>query len=121
MILSNGGATSVTILGEKVDDHLVIEKATTTTATGKKRSQVNGKRYFAKIGWRCTGTVYGQVTDLLTDQSFFYYYTPDTIPDYLSASDFPMVVDLVLTKEGHAGGGDKKYFLEIELSGVNLL
>ena len=121
MIISDG-STSYTFEGEQIDDERIVEKASTRTSTGRIRSQVNGKRYAAKVGIRCNATIYGQITDLLTNQANFYYFTPTTIPDDLSASDFPMAVDIDgPSKKRQAGGGEKKYYIEFEVQGVNLL
>lgn len=112
------GTTTLTFTGTRFDDFTNVEKSTSTTAGGNKRSTTAGHRFIVKEGIRETGTVYGQLVALLTNGATTYYYTPTNVPDYLSSSDFPMRVNIEPpTKKRHVGGGTKKYYIELAIEG----
>jgi hypothetical protein len=118
MIIS-GNTASLTFTGTQFDDFTILEQASTRTAGGNIRTIRAGQRFKAVEKIRMTGTVYASLMSLLTDNSEQYLYTPTIIPDYLSSSDFPMKVNIGQPRKiRHAGGGTKKYYVEIMIEGT---
>lgn len=121
MIISNG-TIAYTYIGVQTDDFIQKDTSTKRSAGGRLKSSTSGIRFVCVDRIRITGAELQELTDLLNDGSFSYYYTPSVIPDYLSAADFPMeVVFSKITKTRHAGGGGKIYFVELAIEGVNYL
>jgi hypothetical protein len=121
MILTSE-STTLTFNGTRFDDFMDMEQSSTRTAGGLTRTIRSGHRFKAIEGIRLTGTELKSLMDMLTDGSEEYYYTPTNIPDYLTSSDFPMSVNIGRpTKTRHAGGGTKKYYIELPIEGTSKL
>lgn len=121
MIISDG-LTDLTYEGTQVDDFLLIEQDVKTTASGERRANNSGRRFKVVEGIRMTASEVDSLMTLLTNGATAYYYTPTTVPGYCDALDFPMQVHIgVPKKTRHAGGGEKKYHVEIEIEGTEYL
>ena len=116
------GTTTLTFSGTQVNDFLNIDKNQSVSAGGQVRSQVSGARYIVREAIRVTGDELQSLITLLTNQSDYYYYTPSTVPDYMSASDFPLRCDISApSKIRHVGGGTKRYYCEISVESVDYI
>lgn len=117
MIISDG-VTDLTFLGTQTDEFLRIEQSSAKTAGGGNRTIRAGKRFAVIEKIRMTGTEYGTLTDLLLNGASNYYYTPTNTPDFMSSTDFPMSVKISIPKKNRAaGGGDKKYYIQLSIEG----
>jgi hypothetical protein len=121
MIISDG-TTNLTYTGTQSDDFLPVEQSSTRTAGGSSRTIRVGKRFATIEQIRLTGSELLELINLLTNGASEYYYTPTVTPDYLTSSDFPMAVSIgIPKKQRHVGGGDKKYYVELEITGKDYL
>jgi hypothetical protein len=121
MIISDG-TTNLTFNGTQMDDFLDIEQSSTRTAGGNTRTIRAGKRFKVIEKIRMTGSQFGTLINLLTNNSEDYFYTPTITPDYLTSSDFPMSVNIGRpTKIRQAGGGVKKFYVELPIEGSSYL
>ena len=121
MIISDG-VTELTFLGTQVDDFIDLEQSSSRTAGGNIRTIRAGKRFKVLEKIRLTGSEYGALINLLTNNAETYFYTPANTPDYLTSSDFPMSVSIGKpTKSRHVGGGTKRYYIEIPIEGSSYL
>jgi hypothetical protein len=110
------GTTTLTFTGTQVDDALELSQSRTTTAGGNDRIVRPGKRFIIEERVRLTGSEYGSLMTLLLSGAENYQYTPTIVPDYFTASDFPMKVSIdIPRKEGQAGGGGKKYYVSLRM------
>ena len=107
-------------IGTQLDENLTPEFSTGTTAGGETFGSVGGNRLQFREGIRVTGTEYKSLMELLnTGEPTYYTPTSETI-GLFALYDFPMeVVKTKVDKTGFAGGGDKRYYLEISAESVN--
>lgn len=122
MSIITDGTNPVTFAGTQVDDFQNIEQGTSRTGGGGNRTIVAGRRFIVLEQFRSIGTVLKSLLELLTNGSDAYFYTPSVIPDHMDSSDFPMSVKISKPeKRRQGGGGDKKYFYEMKIEGVEYL
>ena len=121
MILS-AGSNTLTTTGDQHDDRPDIEASFRQSAGGDLKSQISGERFTVIERIRLTGTQYRTLLDILKDDLNEKQYTPNVVPDYLTAGDFPMTVTIPRHKKmRHVGGGDKKYYVELFIRGVSYI
>ncbi len=58
--------------------------------------------------------------NVLNTASDYFYFTPDSVPDYMSADDFPLAVYIgPPSKIRHVGGGEKRHYVEMAVEAVD--
>lgn len=120
MILTDGVDTFTYNGGTMHDDFLNLEKTIGLTSGGVQKSQVSGKRFVDTLQLRLTQGDFASLMQLLDKPSANYSYTPNFIPSYLSVSDFPMDVSVdVPTKQAMVGGGERKFYVELKITGTS--
>jgi hypothetical protein len=116
------GTTTITLTGVQADDFQNTEQSSRRTAGGGIRTIRTGRRFITKEKYRLKGTEYKSFMDLITNNSTEYLFTPTVIPDYMNTSDFPMSVNITIPRKiRQAGGGDKKYHIEVTYEGVDYI
>jgi hypothetical protein len=117
-----GDSDTIFIPFSTTDDFLVSYESEDITTGGMITAQQSGSRYVVvEKDIRLTGSEYKDLMDLLADGSSFYTYEPETIPSFLSPSEFPMEVQIATPKKKSQawGGSEKKVFIvDLEIKQV---
>lgn len=120
MIIS-AGTNSLTVVGTMFDDESEIEKSSSMSSGGELKEQILGERFIFTEQLRLTATEYRILIDIIKDTLHEKYYTPTITPGFMTAADFPMVVNGNCKKTRHAGGGEKRYYVTVTFKSTSLV
>lgn len=122
MSIISDGTTELTFTGVTSDDFQILDKSTRKTAGGGTRSVTAGRKFVTVEKYRMTGAEFRSLIELLDNNSTQYYFTPSKVPDYMDSEDFPMLVNISAPKKSsQAGGGNKKYFVTLNIESVDYI
>lgn len=122
MTITDDSTGTFTTTGTKLDAFWKTIKDRKTVAGGGHKDKIVGRRFVAKETIRVTEDEFNDLIVLITNQSEAYFYTPTITPGFLTADFFPMQVSIEPPeKEGQAGGGSKRFYVELEFESTEYL
>jgi hypothetical protein len=119
MIISDG-TTDLTFTTTFTEPAFQIDQTHKMSSGGSLKSQIRGERYVTVEKIRMTGAQVRSFNDLITNESNFYFYTPTTLPDYMTAADFPMKVQFrKIKRDKKTWNGQEIYYITLTLMAVD--
>lgn len=115
------GVTEIELHGVTILDELPEDKSTGTSSGGDRKSQSSGFRYHTTCSGRVSSPEYLALMRLLTNGADFYFFIPPLDDGILPSGSLPIQAIITVKKNGGAGGGGRKHYLELDIDGSNFL
>jgi hypothetical protein len=122
MIITDGTTTLTFDIAGNVGADNTLEASRGQTAGGRLRESVAGERFSILEKVLVDGDELKTLLSLLKSSFTQLYYTPDDIPPELSASDFPMAVNIAYRgKKQRWYNGQIEFVIDLDIKGTELI